>query len=393
MSSHYDILVLGGGSAGISIAARLAQMSPRPRIAIVEPSTEHYYQPLWTLVGGGVLPKEHTERREADFIPDGVTWIQDRVMTFEPEKNQVTTHNGQTLSYEQLVVALGIQLDWDHIQGLPEALGRDGVCSNYAYDTVDATWRFIQNTRSGNAVFTFPNTPIKCAGAPQKIMYLAEETFRQRGVRSQVSVLYTSAVDSMFGVPKYRQVLDHIVAERDIEPRFKHNLVEIRPASREAVFQVDGAETVISYEMLHVTPPQSAPDVIKQSALANPAGWVDVHKHTLQHVRFDNVWSAGDCSSLPCSKTGAAVRKQVPVLVENLLAARAGKPLTGHYNGYASCPLVTGRGKVVLAEFGYDGEIMETFPFDQGEERYSMYALKAYALPNLYWNGMLRGRL
>jgi sulfide:quinone oxidoreductase len=395
MNERHDVLIIGGGTAGITVAAQLLQTEAAPKVTIVEPSTTHDYQPLWTLVGGGVFPREISRRSMAEVMPRGVTWIRDRVVAFEPEKNEVRTEGGKTLGYNELIVAAGIQLDWDAVKGLPEAIGKDGVCSNYGYDKVPYTWETIQSFRGGNAVFTFPATPIKCAGAPQKIMYLAEETFRRHGIREQARVIYASATAAIFGVPKYAQALDKVVAERHIETHFLKNLVEIRPQTREAIFQdVSGGEgLVLKYDMMHVTPPQSAPDFIKRSPLADQAGWVGVDKHTLQHTRFANVFSLGDCSSLPCSKTGAAVRKQAPVLVENLIAFRAEKPLTGHYDGYASCPLVTGYGKVILAEFGYDGVIMETFPFDQAKERYSMYALKAYGLPNMYWHGMLQGRV
>jgi len=395
MAEHYEVLIAGGGSAGISIAARLSQLERPPSIGLIEPSSKHYYQPIWTLIGGGVFPKEVSERDEADFIPAGTTWMQDAVERFEPEKNTVVTKGGKTITYGDLVVALGIQLDWSRVKGLEEALGKDGVSSNYSYATVEKTWEFIRALRKGKAVFTFPSTPIKCAGAPQKIMYLAEETFRTAGVRDQVQVIYASATPSIFGIPKYRMALEKIVAERDIETRFSLNLTEIRAKDRVAVFEPVGGGDLqeIDYDFIHVTPPQSAPAVVRDSPLAGDGGWVAVDKHTLQHVKYPNVWSSGDCSSLPVSKTGAAVRKQVPVLVENWQAKRDGKPLRASYDGYASCPLVTGRGKCILAEFGYDGAIMETFPFDQAQERYSMYALKAYALPNLYWHGMLRGRM
>ena len=395
MNERHDVLIVGGGTAGITVAAQLLQQEAAPKLTIVEPSTTHDYQPLWTLVGGGVFPREMSRRPMADVMPRGVTWIRDRVETFDPEKNQVRTESGKTLVYNELVVAAGIQLDWGAVKGLPEALGKGGVCSNYGYDTVPYTWETIQAFEGGNAIFTFPATPIKCAGAPQKIMYLAEETFRRRGIREQASVIYASATAGIFGVPKYAEALSKIVADRNIDTHFSKSLIEVRPQSREAVFaDVSGGEgLVLRYDMLHVTPPQSAPDFIKKSALADEAGWVAVDKHTLQHTRFPNVFSLGDCSSLPCSKTGAAVRKQAPVLVENLTAFRAERPLSGHYDGYASCPLVTGYGKVILAEFGYDGVIMETFPFDQAKERYSMYALKAYGLPNMYWHGMLQGRV
>lgn len=395
MNERHDVLIVGGGTAGITVAAQLLQQEAAPKLTIVEPSTTHDYQPLWTLVGGGVFPREMSRRPMADVMPRGVTWIRDRVETFDPEKNQVRTESGKTLVYNELVVAAGIQLDWGAVKGLPEALGKGGVCSNYGYDTVPYTWETIQAFEGGNAIFTFPATPIKCAGAPQKIMYLAEETFRRRGIREQASVIYASATAGIFGVPKYAEALSKIIADRNIDTHFSKSLIEVRPQSREAVFaDVSGGEgLVLRYDMLHVTPPQSAPDFIKKSALADEAGWVAVDKHTLQHTRVPNVFSLGDCSSLPCSKTGAAVRKQAPVLVENLTAFRAERPLSGHYDGYASCPLVTGYGKVILAEFGYDGVIMETFPFDQAKERYSMYALKAYGLPNMYWHGMLQGRV
>ena len=395
MSEQHDVLIIGGGTAGITVAAQLLQQEAAPKVTIVDPSKTHDYQPIWTLVGGGVFPREVSRRAMSEVMPRGVNWIRDRVTGFNPEKNEIQTEGGKTLGYNELIVAAGIQLDWDAVKGLPDAINKGGVCSNYGYDKVPYTWETIQAFQGGNAIFTFPATPIKCAGAPQKIMYLAEEMFRRRGIREQANVIYASATAGIFGIPKYAQALNKIVEERNIQTQFSKNLVEVRPETREAVFRdVNGSEElVLKYDMMHVTPRQGAPSFIKESPLANAEGWVDVDKHTLQHTKFRNVFSLGDCSSLPCSKTGAAVRKQAPALVENMIAFRAEKPLTGHYDGYASCPLVTGYGKVILAEFGYDGVIMETFPFDQAQERYSMYALKAYGLPNLYWHGMLQGRM
>lgn len=394
MSDHHSVLIVGGGTGGLSVAARLRN-GPQLDVAIVEPSDKHYYQPLWTLVGGGVFNKETTVRNEADYIPDGATWIRDRVTQFEPQKNAIVTAGGRRITYDQLVVALGIQLDWHKIRGLEGNLGKGGIVSNYAYDLVDSTWEALQSFDGGNAIFTFPSTPVKCAGAPQKIMYLADEHFRKRGVRDRSRVIFASAGAAIFGVKHYARTLEKIVAQKGIETLFKHDLVEVRASKKEAIFRrADGGETVLAYNMLHVVPPQSAPDVIKQSDLAaSDAGWVDVDKYTLQHTRFPNVFALGDSSSLPTSRTGAAIRKQAPVLVENLLALRAGAPLPARYDGYASCPLVTGYGKLVLAEFDYEGRPAESFPFDQSRERYSMYALKAYGLPEMYWNGMLRGRM
>lgn len=392
-TTRYRIVIVGGGSAGITVAAQLARKVPPSEIVIIEPSDKHYYQPLWTLVGGGVFPKQQSERDERSLIPAGTTWLRDAVSEFAPDDNAVLTREGKRIQYDYLVVAPGLQLDWDKIKGLKDTLGRDGVCSNYSYDIVDKTWEFMRAGKGGNAIFTQPSPPIKCAGAPQKIMYLADDTFRKAGVRAQTNVIFASAAASIFAVKKYAQALDKIAARRQIDTRFQHNLIEVRPQTKEAVFQrLDTKEEVVlPYSLLHVTPPMSAPDFIKRSPLASEAGWVDVDKQTLQHVRYPNIFSLGDASSLPTSKTGAAIRKQAPVLVQNLMATRQGRSLTARYDGYTSCPLVTGYGRLILAEFDYDLIPRETFPFDQGQERYSMYLLKAYGLPALYWHGMLKG--
>jgi sulfide:quinone oxidoreductase len=391
---HYQVLILGGGTAGITVAARLRRHNQRLTMAIVEPSTKHYYQPLWTLVGAGVFPKEQSERAESAFIPPDTDWIQESIAEFQPTDNCVVTSTGRTIRYEHLVVALGIQIDWGKIQGLEESIGRNGVCSNYAYRHVDYTWECLRTFQGGTALFTMPNTAVKCGGAPQKIMYLADDHFRKSGVREKSNVIFASAQGSLFAVEKYRKTLEAVATRKQIDTRFKHNLVEVRGAAKEAVFEhLDTKERiVIPYDLLHVTPPMSAPDVIKRSPLANETGWVAVDKFTLQHPRFANVFGIGDCSGLPTSKTGAAVRKQAPVVVENLLASIEGKPLSAKYDGYTSCPIVTGYGRLVLAEFDYEGKPQETFPFDQSKERLSMYLLKAYALPRLYWGAMLRGR-
>lgn len=396
---HHTVVIIGGGTAGITVAARLLRKWKDADIAIIEPREAHYYQPLWSLVGAGVFPKEKSYRPEAHVMPDNVAWIRDAASSIDPDQRVVYTRNGRLIGYDYLVVAPGIQIDWDKVKGLPETLGKNGVCSNYSYRTVSYTWECLQSTTKGRAIFTSPGTPIKCGGAPQKIMYLASDYFRRKGILgSQVQVEFWSAGTTIFGVEAFKRTLEKVVERYHIQTHFYHELIAIDGERKKAVFEFrppEGKTEVVEvdFEMIHVTPPQSAPDFIKQSPLANAEGWVDIHPHTLQHPKYANVFALGDAGGAPYAKTGAAVRKQAPVVVHNLLEVmekgRLEQP--AYYNGYSSCPLLTGYGKLVLAEFDYDNNPMPSFPIDTTKERYSMYLLKKYGLPFLYWNLMLKG--
>jgi len=391
---HHQIVVVGGGTAGISVAARLTNGWFNKRdVAVIEPADTHYYQPLWTLVGGGVVPKEVTGRSMKSVMPKRVHWIKDAVAEFEPDKNTIRTREGKVITYDWLVVAAGLQINWDKIPGLKETVTRNGVCSNYSYETVDSTWQNIKNFKGGTAIFTMPSGAVKCGGAPQKIMYLADETFRKNGVRKGSTVMFTSTLPNIFAVERYRKTLEEVIKRKEIVCHFREELIEVRGEQHEAVFKhLDTGDVVTrKFDMLHVTPPMGPPSFLATSALADKDGWVDVDKATLQHKRFSNVFAIGDCSNLPTSKTGAAIRKQAPVLVGNLISAMSSQTLSGKYDGYTSCPLVTGYGKLVMAEFDYDKKPEETFPIDQSKERWSMWLVKRYLLPQLYWHGMLKG--
>ena len=396
MSHTYQIVVVGGGNAGISVAAQLLLKDKKLDIAVIDPAEKHYYQPAWTLVGGGVYDIKKTERTEAEVMPKGVTWIKQKVLSFDPDQNEVVLDNNETVHYQFLVVAPGIQLNWNQIKGLEETLGKNNVCSNYSFKYAPYTFECIKNFKGGNAIFTNPHTPVKCGGAPHKIMYLAADYFRKHGLLNNSNIQYWSGAAKLFAVADYEKTLLNVVERGKIKLNFSYRLDEIDGPNKRAKFIGLGEnnkdqEQWVDFDMIHVTPPQSAPDFIKSSPLANATGWVDVNKDTLQHNRYNNIFSLGDASSLPTSKTGAAIRKQAPVVVQNLLDTINNKPLTATYSGYTSCPLVTGYGKLVLAEFDYNNKRMETFPFDQSKERWSMYQLKTKVLPWLYWNKILKG--
>lgn len=397
MRTHYRIVIIGAGTGGISVAARLLREKHhlKDEILLIDPATTHYYQPLWTLVGAGIVKKEESARPMDSLIPDGAKWVQDHVTTFDPENNQVETSSHGKIQYDFLIVSPGIEIDWGRIKGLKESLGSKGVCSNYSYEHVDYTWDTLEKFTGGTALFTHPATPVKCGGAPQKIMYLAEEYLAKKGIRDSSRVVFGSANPAIFDVAKYRDALEIVLERKQIETHFRVNLTEIKADEKIAIFEnLDSGESFeISYDMIHVTPPMQAPAFVRNSSLADSGGWVDVDKHTLQHKQFKNVFGLGDCTNLPTSKTGAAIRKQAPVVVQNVLDAMYGHLPTASYDGYSSCPIVTGYGSLILAEFDYDKIPQESMPFNQAKERRSMYILKKDFLPIMYWNGMLKGTM
>lgn len=397
--SDPHVLIVGGGTGGLTVASQLLNRDDAPSVTVLDPADTHYYQPMWTLVGGGVFDREESARPMGEVIPRGASWIQEAATDIDPENEEVTTADGTTHEYDYLVMAAGLQLHWDAIPGLAESVGQpgSGVVSNYSYETCESTWEAIQDfPAGGTALFTEPTVGVKCGGAPQKIMYLSDDAFRRQGVRAGSDIAFMKAKGSLFSSPPYEETLYDVVDRKDIALNLMTELVELKPGAQKAIFKdlESGEQITRTYDLIHAVPPMGAPDVVAESPLADEDGFVDVDPETLQHTEYDNVFALGDNSNLPTSKTGAAIRKQAPALVSQLTAAmRGATPTNGTYDGYTSCPLVTGYGRLVLAEFDYNKEPQESFPIDQTQERYSMYALKAYGLPRMYWNGMLKGRM
>jgi len=400
MSLHPTILIIGGGAAGVAVANTYRRQDKEIDIAIIEPAEKHYYQPGFTVIGGGAYTMKETTKNEADLIHPSVTWIKEYADSFQPEANTVTLRSGEVVSYDYLVVCPGLQLDWHKVEGLQETIGKNNVCSNYSPDTVEYTWQSIKEMiakGSGTALFTQPPMPIKCAGAPQKIMYLAADRFRKKGILETFNVEFCTAGPAIFGIPFFAKALAKVALGYGIKSNFNTNLVAIDGPNKTATFEVtdgDGNKTRIdkAFDMIHVTPPQSAPDFIKNSPLANAAGWVDVHDKTLQHTQYPNVFGLGDVASTGNAKTAAAVRKQVPVLVDNLTSVMKQTELREGYDGYGSCPLTTSLNGVILAEFAYGGKITPSFPFvDPRKSRWIWWLGKTSIFPWMYWHLMLKG--
>lgn len=358
---HHQVVVVGAGEAGLLVAGKLLRESPGLDVAIIDPSGHQDFQRMWLLVGSGVFRPEQARRDKGPLIPEGATWIQDSVYAFDPHASSVQLESGETVTYDFLVVAAGMRTNWHQIRGLRESIGRDGVCSVYSQESVGTTWECISNFRGGVALFTQPFSPIKSPYGSKEFCFLAEEHFRSSGVRDRSQVIFASGGLGLCPIREYREVLEAIVAERQIETRMGIELIEVRGATKEAIFRDtrSGEETAIRYDLLHVAPPMGPLDFIAQSELAGLGGWVDVDQHTLQHMRFPNVFGIGDASSLPAPKMGASIRYQVAPLVANLLSAVERRPLTARYDGYTTCPILTGYNSVLMAEFDYNGIVGE----------------------------------
>lgn len=392
-----DIVVIGGGTAGIGFVASLLKRDPGLKITVIEPSTLHYYQPAWTLVGGGAFDAKDTARPMNKVMPRQANWIQAAVTGIDPGQRRLTLNDQRSVTYQNLIVCPGLRLAWEKIEGLQESLGQHGVTSNYSYQHAQYTWDQVQKLSGGKALFTQPPIPIKCAGAPQKALYLSCDHWLKRNVLSKVDVEFNLAGAALFGVPTFVPPLMKYIEKYNARLAFNSNLVKVDGPAKTAWFDVKDADGNVTrqaktFDLLHVVPPQVAPDFIAQSPLADAAGWCEVNPHTLQHPRYHDVFALGDICGTTHAKTAAAVRKQVVVVAENLLALRKDLALPLKYDGYGSCPLTVEKGKVILAEFGYGGKLLPTFPLDPTVPRRSAWWLKATLLPWFYWNGMLKGR-
>lgn len=402
MKSHYQILIIGGGQAGISVAAKLLAINNSLDIAIVDPSEKHYYQPGLTLVGGGIITLKQIIRNEADFIPSKAQWIKDAADLFDPDNNLVTLKSGEKITYDYMVVCCGIQLNWGHIKGMKEAIGKGGVCSNYHFDLAPYTYDCIKDFKGGRALFTQPSSLIKCGAAPQKIMYLAADNFRRRGLLSKADISFYTGKPGLLRVKEVHASLLKIAARYGINLSFQSNLLEVKGENKQVVIEVMRGEekevVTLDYEMLHVTPQQSAPDCIKNSPLAtpdDPQGWVDVDIN-FQHKGFPNIFSIGDVANLGDTKTGAAIIHQAPLMINNLIAMMKKEPvgLGTKYNGYTACLLTTAYGRLLLAEFDQNSNLTPTIPLlDPAKEHYLYWLFVRYILPYVYWNRILGGKI
>jgi sulfide:quinone oxidoreductase len=406
------IVIVGGGAAGITLSAYLADMLRYDDITIIDPNLDHHYQPGYTLIAGGVFEPAEVVRPTKSLISSDVKWLRDSVTELNPDNNYLLTADHGKVSYDFLVLVPGCQMDFNLVQGVTrKELGQGNVHCIYDYQGAIAcrdALRKLPDLKEGRLIFSNTYTKIKCGGAPKKICLMAEDYLRQRKLRDRFHITYFANQNELMKPKIFGDRLAKIFAERQVGVEFKHRLVSVDRAAKKAVFEIlpqpSGSpvpaeaknETVtVDFDFLHFVPPMSAPDFVKNSAVADassPGGWVKVDKETLIHPKYKNIISFGDAAGLPTSKTGAAIRMQAPIAAANLLALIEGKEVAAKYNGYSACPIITEYGKVLMCEFGYDDKLMPTIPWlDPGIERGMWWTLKVHGLKPMYYRGMLNG--
>ncbi|MCY1718872.1 FAD/NAD(P)-binding oxidoreductase [Prolixibacteraceae bacterium Z1-6] len=409
------IVIVGGGAAGITMAAYLSNMLRDKDITIIEPNEIHLYQPGFTLIAAGIFNAKDVAEPTSKLIPRGVTWLKDSVQDLNPESNKVVTKSSGTISFDYLVLVPGGQMNFDLVEGISRKnLGEGNAHCIYDYDGAQRCFEAIQkleNKKETKLVFTDTYTKLKCGGAPKKITFITDSYLRKKDARTGKTFDYYNNGATLMTPDLYGDRLATLYNEKAITPHLKHRLVAVDTYGKKATFEelpeptlaptpssANYEKVVVDYYFLHFVPPMSTPDFVKKSPLATQegdlkfGGWVDVDKETMVHNKYKNVISFGDVSSLPTSKTGAAIRMQAPIAAANLVSLMEGNEPEQKYNGYTACPIVTEYGKVLMCEFGYDKEIMPTISWlDPGVEKGMWWVLKKHGLKPMYYHGMLKG--
>jgi len=417
------VLIVGGGAGAIMALSRLKRAISNPDITIIAPNETHLYQPGQVFVGAGVMEFEDLLLNNNNYInQDEITWIKDEVKTFDADNNCVITRAGKEVKYDVLVVAVGVQYHYEAIKGLSkEDIGKNGITSVYLSDLekgtavgATATWEWFKELKEAaktgkpKVIYTQPNTPIKCGGAPQKMLHLSADYLRKDGLSAEYQFVTSNA--KLFSLPAIDKALHEVQATYDtITNKFQHHLQSIDVQAKKATFihaydvqeidedfgtkeMVSKTDTVVlDYDFIHVVPPMSPVDAVMESTLVGKSGWLDVDKHTLQHKKYKNVFGIGDVCGIPMGKTGGSARHHGPVITQNIIDFMAKKELSATFDGYTVCPIKTEYGKIIMAEFNYKGPA-PTMPLAFDKPRWFWWAFDLYMLKPMYQYLMLTGR-
>lgn len=397
------ILIMGAGAGGAAIANRLAERLDGAQITVLDGRPQHWYQPGFTLIASGLRKADYAISSTEQWLPRGVTYVNEYAAELDPDANRVTTTGGQRIEYDYLIVATGLVLDWDAIEGFDLSMAgpQNGIAAHYASpEHAELSWQALDKftDEGGIGMFGRPATEMKCAGAPVKLCFLAEDIATTKGNRSKCDFIYNAQATNLFGVPVIHHRVRQIMDERDITYRYQHVLKGIDLGAKTATYTTPDGEVTDKWDFINVIPPQRAPQVIRESGLSwaerwVDQGWIEVDMHTLRHARYANIFGIGDINGVPKGKTAASVKFHIPVVEDQIVSEIAGREGTRRYDGYTSCPLITRIGRAMLVEFDYQDNLTPSFPgvIAPLEELWISWLMKEVALKATY-NAMLRGR-
>jgi sulfide:quinone oxidoreductase len=409
-TSKVKIVIIGGGIAGIATASKLSQQLDQAKITILEPNKDStQYQEGYTFLASGIWEKDDVIYKRDDFIPRGVTLIKEKAVEFNPDYNTITTDNGRKLKYDFLVVAAGVKLNYSAIKGLEEVgeaystgdntlvskiLTSLNVSSVYTINSAEDTWKNIQQlvengkkNKNLNALFTTPNTQIKAAGVSFSMMNMVYSRLKQSSLHTHTQISYYTSNNFLLPIKKYNENMIEKLTIKNIDYFYKHNLTQIK--NNQAIFNNNIKQ---DFNFLHITPPMKAPDELGKSLIGSKDGWIPVDKESLQHLEYKNIFALGDIANIPFGKTAGSIRKQYPIVVNNILSIiKNGKISKTNlkYDGYTIYSILTGIETAMFIQFDLS---KNNYP-DAMKQRYIWWLFKLYLSKPLTMYGLLKARL
>lgn len=407
------IVIVGGGLAGISTAARLKNRLDNPDITIIEPEPlSASYQRGLTLVAAGIWDISQIQYNRDDKIPHGIKLIKGRATSFDPQNNTLTVDNKDLIAYKQLILATGVALNYAGIKGLSSSitsftkntdllknsgLTKNGLHSIFFRDGASATWRAIQqliqkakthtSTTKLQAIFTHPNTEINCESASINIMYLVHSRLIEAKVRDKITMIYNTSSTNLHNVIEFHDAILKQFKQKNFIYNYSHNLFEINPENKVAIFekysQLDTKNEKIemAYDFIHITPPMKEHNEITTSPLGSLKDQTLMNKETLQHVKFKNVWAIESSS----------VSAKHKVLVDNIISHMQNKNSSSKYTGYKAESFITNMGTAMLAEYDWSMKQQPSFPLNPMQARWIWWLMELYICKTTTISGMMKG--
>jgi len=365
------------------------------KLTIVDKEEAHYYQPGFLFIPFGKYSKEDVIKPKQKFFPKGTDVIYSAIDRIDAENNSVILENQETLTYDYLIIATGSEICPDEVEGLSDELWHKSIFDFYTIEGATALAGFLKDWEGGKMVLNIAEMPIKCPVAPLEFVFLADDYFKDKGIRDKVDITLVTPLDAAFTKPVAAKALGGFLDEKGINLVTEFNIGRVDNEQKKIV---SWDEREIDFDLLITIPTNMGSKAIERSGLGDELNFIPTNKHTLQSEAYDNIFVIGDATNLPSSKAGSVAHFESDILFENLMAAIEGKPLEASFDGHANCFIESGGGKGLLIDFNYDVEplpgkfpIPGIGPFSLLKET-RMNHLGKMGFKWLYWNALIKGK-